>query len=61
LKSKIANALLRRPLMSRNQYVICDYQRFAGSLGVAVIPARSGGIKSDKIQAKMQLGSAEQG
>jgi hypothetical protein len=31
------------------------------SLGIAVIAARSGGIKSDKIMAKMQLGSAEHG
>jgi hypothetical protein len=33
----------------------------SASLGIAVIAARSVGIKSDKIMAKMQLGSAEDG
>jgi hypothetical protein len=32
-----------------------------GSLGVAVIAARYRGVKSDKIMAKMQVGSAEHG
>jgi len=32
-----------------------------GSLGIAVIAARYGGIKRDKIMAKMQLESAEHG
>jgi hypothetical protein len=31
------------------------------SMGIAVIAARCGGIKGDKIMAKMQLGSAEHG
>jgi len=38
---------------------MCDLK--FGSIGNAVIPARYGDVNSDKIKAKMQLGSAEHG